>query len=127
MTLECTEPNAIIRNISFASFGLPTGKCFTDGSPNTFKKSKCDASNSVEVFEKLCVGKKQCTFDLELSLFKGCDHCLPDGDPCKCSRSLCVFFRRMPKQRLYRPQRGEAPRPRRRLRSGSSRARSSGS
>eukprot|EP01044_Picomonas_judraskeda_P008496 COSAG03_NODE_974_length_5139_cov_2.100397_5_plen_60_part_00 len=57
----------MIANITFASFGTPTGECFTDGRPNTFKRSaNCDANNSQTVFETLCVGKKKCSFTVDM-------------------------------------------------------------
>ena len=87
VTLQCpawANPKInTITNVTFASFGTPSGACHTDGEPPSFAiNTSCHASNSLAVFEKMCVGKKKCTFTVDGKLFEGCDKCLPDGDPC---------------------------------------------
>eukprot|EP00026_Physarum_polycephalum_P001443 Phypoly_transcript_01444.p1 GENE.Phypoly_transcript_01444~~Phypoly_transcript_01444.p1 ORF type:complete len:1095 (+),score=131.93 Phypoly_transcript_01444:37-3285(+) len=66
-TLEC--PNGVISNITFASFGLPTGTC-----GNFTMNPSCNANDTVGIVSKLCVGKTLCEVPATDTLF---------GDPCE--------------------------------------------
>lgn len=70
LTLEC--PNAISK-VAFASFGNPLGGCGAG-----FQKGSCDANMTMQVVQKLCLGKKRCVVPTTPTLYGG-DVC-PEGD-----------------------------------------------
>eukprot|EP00912_Choanoflagellata_sp_UC4_P000216 UC4_evm6s135 len=82
ITLTCSINSNKISEVTFASYGNPTGQCQDFGTSNTFAIGNCHANNSVEVMSKLCVGKTECTFTADNTLFKGCGGCRSNGDPC---------------------------------------------
>ena len=61
--------NTVIEDVAFASFGTPTGSC-----PDKLVKGSCDASTSLAVVKKACVGKTSCTVPATNDEF--------GGDPC---------------------------------------------
>lgn len=68
-TAHLTCSSGTISEISFASFGMPTGSC---GHFN--KNSSCDAPNSVDVIKTMCIGKNSCDVPAEVKTF-GKDPC----------------------------------------------------
>ena len=68
LELSCWN-NSIIQDISFASFGTPTGTC-----PNNLQKGSCNAASSLDVVKKACVGKTSCSVPVTNDNF--------GGDPC---------------------------------------------
>jgi hypothetical protein len=62
--------NSVIENVSFASFGTPTGSCGTGFEMNP----KCNSANSLAVVSRLCLGKVNCTVSVSNDEF--------GGDPC---------------------------------------------
>jgi len=65
--LGCPAGGKIV-DVSFASFGTPSGSCSTD-----FKLSTCHAAQSVSLVAAACVGQSSCEIDVLDSDF---------GDPC---------------------------------------------
>ena len=56
LTVSCGEEDGgTIEKVLFASYGNPTGHC-----GGYHKLGNCHATNSVEVVEKLCLGKRNC-------------------------------------------------------------------
>ncbi|EGD76938.1 hypothetical protein PTSG_07279 [Salpingoeca rosetta] len=55
VSLMCHEDDAVITNITFASFGTPTGTC------GHYKTGACDASNTTAIVTAMCKGKRACT------------------------------------------------------------------
>ena len=56
LTISCgDEDGGTIEKILFSSYGNPTGHC-----GGYHKKGSCHATNSEEVVEKLCLGKRRC-------------------------------------------------------------------
>jgi hypothetical protein len=72
VNVGCTAKGEKIAKVNFASFGTVTGAC-TPGGNNTFKKGSCDASDTVAVLEKACVGRPACEIAIGVHLF---------GEPC---------------------------------------------
>jgi hypothetical protein len=71
MYLGGCEGGSTIDNITFASWGTPTGDCNTGG----FKVNpKCNAADSVPVVSKACLGKASCSIPVDLTEF-GKDPC----------------------------------------------------
>ena len=68
LELACWN-NTVIQDVSFASFGTPTGSC-----PDKLAKGSCDASTSLDVVKKACVGKSSCSVPATNDNF--------GGDPC---------------------------------------------
>jgi hypothetical protein len=64
----------LIHAVTFASYGTPTGVCNADGTDSFAVDTGCDAAQSREVVEKLCVGKASCAFSADNSVF-GSDPC----------------------------------------------------
>jgi len=60
-------PDSYVHSIDFASFGTPTGSC------GNFKKGTCDATTTMEIVKKMCLGKSFCNVPVSISTF---------GDPC---------------------------------------------
>jgi len=50
INLTCQDPKDKISQISFASYGKPTGNSFAN-----FEQQDCHASNSLAVVEKYCL------------------------------------------------------------------------
>jgi hypothetical protein len=75
VALSC--PNGqVIAGVVFASFGTPAGAC------EAFKAGACDATDSVQLINTLCVGHSACTIPAKTDVF---------GDPCnKTVKSLAV-------------------------------------
>lgn len=69
-TLDLACPNgAPIADVSFASFGLPSGVC-----PGKLTKSaKCDANATLGIVKADCIGKTSCSVSADTGAF---------GDPC---------------------------------------------
>jgi len=65
-TLTCNA--GVISSITFASFGTPNGQC-----GNFSINTDCDASDSVSIVSKNCVGKSSCSVPATDTVF---------GDPC---------------------------------------------
>ncbi|XP_022894853.1 beta-galactosidase 16 isoform X2 [Olea europaea var. sylvestris] len=65
--LSC-PPKRRISKILFASFGSPSGNC------EGYAVGSCHSSNSTDVVEKACVGKRRCTIPQSYQKF--------GGDPC---------------------------------------------
>jgi len=63
LILKCPMDKVILQ-VTFASYGLPTGNC-GDG----FVKGTCDATNSLEVVTNLCLGKARCSVQVQESTF----------------------------------------------------------
>ena len=80
MALSC--PRGVITNITFASYGTPSGDCSQDGTHDDFAISDCHASNSLSVVRSLCVGNQYCEFTVGDGLFSGCKGCT-DASGCK--------------------------------------------
>lgn len=75
--LVCSDPNAFISNISFASFGTPNVTSL-ECTEWTYD-AKCHSNTSMSVINAACIGKKMCavpTFDV---LFGG-DPCPGEGE-----------------------------------------------
>jgi len=68
LELSCWN-NSVISDITFASFGTPSGTC-----PNNLVKGSCDASSSLDAVKKACVGKTSCSVPATNDFF--------GGDPC---------------------------------------------
>ena len=68
LELSCWN-NSLIEDVTFASFGTPSGTC-----PNNLVKGSCDASTSLDVVKKACVGKSSCSVPATNDAF--------GGDPC---------------------------------------------
>jgi Galactose binding lectin domain len=78
VTLSCTGASNVINNITFASFGTPTGTC------GNFAVGSCNAANTTSAIAALCVGQSSCTFDSATTFF---------GDPCYDTvKILYVYF-----------------------------------
>jgi hypothetical protein len=67
VSLSCAAPSAVINNIQFAAYGLPTGTCF-----NYQHNSACDSTNVTNYVKSQCIGKNSCSI-LSYPTF---------GDPC---------------------------------------------
>jgi len=67
ITITCADNNAVIQDIEFAAFGLPTGQCGSYA-----HNSKCDAKNTTTIVKQMCLGKHSCSV-LSYPTF---------GDPC---------------------------------------------
>eukprot|EP01065_Artemidia_motanka_P024845 TRINITY_DN29764_c0_g1_i1.p1 TRINITY_DN29764_c0_g1~~TRINITY_DN29764_c0_g1_i1.p1 ORF type:complete len:1083 (+),score=269.43 TRINITY_DN29764_c0_g1_i1:53-3250(+) len=91
-----------VTNITFASYGTPTGHCLGNSTPgaNDFAVDRnCDAAKSVEVAAEDCIGKPNCTvtgFPTTMG-----------GDPCRgtykrlavavqCSGDVAAIYRTVP-------------------------------
>ena len=75
VTLGCAG-GIKISDVTFASFGTPSGSCDggVDPGGDTFKKNvKCDAPDALAVVKAACVGKESCT------LMPTCGHPNPQG------------------------------------------------
>jgi len=68
VTLTCAGAGNSITNITFASFGTPSGSCAAG-----FATGACNAANSSAAIAALCVGKQQCSVPSDTGFF---------GDPC---------------------------------------------
>lgn len=66
LTLQCPE-GSIISEVTFASYGTPTGTC------GHFQKGTCHHKNSFEVIEDLCIGENHCQISASSHVF---------GEPC---------------------------------------------
>lgn len=69
LTLTCAAGSGSITNITFASFGTPSGTCGSFAAD-----SKCDSAASMATVAAACVGKTSCTISATNSEF--------GGDPC---------------------------------------------
>lgn len=69
VTLSCA--GGTITNITFASFGTPTGDCRTG-----FRLGSCDASSSRGVVTELCLGESSCAVTPNAAQFGGIDPCV---------------------------------------------------
>lgn len=67
VTFTC-PPGATVVNVTFASFGTPTGSCASG-----FTRGSCDAATSTAVVAAACVGLNACTINVGVAAF---------GDPC---------------------------------------------
>ena len=67
-TLDCGSYGTI-SDITFASYGTPTGYC------GSLAKGSCDAPTSLDVVKGLCVGKASCTVPSNVATFGGTDPC----------------------------------------------------
>ncbi|XP_038709299.1 beta-galactosidase 16-like [Tripterygium wilfordii] len=67
--LNC-PPTTTISNVSFASYGNPSGSC----NGTTYTIGSCHSTNSKEIVEKACLGKRGCSIALSKQSF--------GGDPC---------------------------------------------
>eukprot|EP01041_Mallomonas_annulata_P009246 gene9246-19197_t len=67
MTLVA-PPRTVLGNVSFASYGDPTGYC------GSFSKGSCDSSNTISVMNGLCAGKTACVVPVTNAEFS--DPCL---------------------------------------------------
>jgi hypothetical protein len=67
VSLTCAQSTAVINNIQFAAYGLPTGSC-----NNYQHNSACDAANVTAYVNSHCIGKNTCSI-LSYPTF---------GDPC---------------------------------------------
>jgi hypothetical protein len=77
LTLACAGGETILE-VSFASFGTPTGVCgaYIDGD--------CDAANASEYVARLCVGKESCTIPADPTARDGQSALVQQlGDPCQ--------------------------------------------
>ena len=78
LVFKCEALGAVVTNITFASFGTPTGTCATGLAIDP----ACDAKTSVAVVTALCLGKSECAVYANVSTF---------GDPChQTKKSLAV-------------------------------------
>ena len=67
-TLDC-RGHGTIADVSFASFGTPSGFC------GALAKGACDAPSSLAVAQALCVGKASCVVPSSVAAFGGTDPC----------------------------------------------------
>lgn len=67
LQLQCSDSNAVINAIQFASYGTPTGTC------GSYKTGTCNAANSTSVVQNLCLNNNQCGIFPNTTTF---------GDPC---------------------------------------------
>jgi len=75
LTLKCPSINggnqATFTSVDFASFGAPLGTCADGFSIN----ATCNAPTSVQVVQKLCIGKSTCSIMANVTEFGGVDPC----------------------------------------------------
>jgi len=60
-------PGSTIKDVIFAAYGTPGGRC------GAFTRGKCDAPQAVDVVKKYCVGQSACSIPITTEAF---------GDPC---------------------------------------------
>jgi len=75
LNVTCSEKDAKITQISFASYGQPKGKC------GGFEQSACHAKLSVQKLKDACLGKHSCIIAATDQVF---------GKPCEGQKSLQV-------------------------------------
>ena len=82
----------VIGSIEFASYGTPSGGCDEDGGKGSLLvNASCHAASSETVATKACVGRNQCTLQVDNNAF--------GGDPCHRIRkrlALCVSCKKPP-------------------------------
>ena len=66
-SLRCPSPGEFVSNISFASFGTPTGAC-------PFARGGCHSNTSLAIVHAACYGQPSCTVPF---------HSFADLDPCR--------------------------------------------
>ena len=73
--LQCQKEDEVIRSVTFANFGTPSGICNdVDGSNNFVASNTCDAGVYVkQYFSAMCIGRSSCGASVTTKLF---------GDPC---------------------------------------------
>ena len=71
LTLTCPSSAGAISNVTFASFGTPSGDCGSNGFANN---ASCAAPNSYPVVKAACLGKRSCVVPLRAASF-GADPC----------------------------------------------------
>jgi hypothetical protein len=75
---------ALIKEITFVSYGNPSGDCST----GFFADSACDASGARAVLDQLCIGKASCTVAVSNGILNG------GVDPCRGKlKALAVLVR----------------------------------
>eukprot|EP01043_Picozoa_sp_COSAG02_P035702 COSAG02_NODE_2574_length_8500_cov_21.668254_3_plen_559_part_00 len=72
VNIGCAAKGEKVAKVNFASFGTVTGACTPDGN-YSFKKGSCDASDTLAVLDKACVGRPACEIAIGVHLF---------GEPC---------------------------------------------
>ena len=79
-TLHLVCTNGVFTNVTFASFGTPSGSC-----PGPFHAGSCNAADSVAIVSAACLGKKSCSISPTNDFF--------NGDPCvNTLKSLSVLM-----------------------------------
>ncbi len=66
--LSCEQNGGVISQINFASYGTAVGAC------GQMKQGTCNAANSSNILQRVCVGQQKCTVPATNDLF---------GDPCR--------------------------------------------
>lgn len=74
LELTCAAYGGTINDISFASYGTPSGSCLLSNGSNTFAVGTCNSPNSKSVVQAACLGKASCSITPSNTLF--------GGDPC---------------------------------------------
>jgi hypothetical protein len=67
LDLSCRQGGGVISKVDFASYGTAVGAC------GDMKQGTCHANNSLDIVERACIGKQECSIPVTDDLF---------GDPC---------------------------------------------
>ncbi|KAL0898166.1 hypothetical protein Bca101_082127 [Brassica carinata] len=72
MDISCDKTSKdVVRNINFADYGNPSGKC------EHYKHGNCRASDTLRIVKKNCLGKHKCVLLVSDEMF-GTSHCNKD-------------------------------------------------
>ncbi|CAN7057652.1 hypothetical protein BRARA_D00554 [Brassica rapa] len=72
MDISCEKTSKdVVRNINFADYGNPSGKC------EHYRHGNCGASNTLRIVKKNCLGKHKCVLLVSDEMF-GTSHCNKD-------------------------------------------------
>ncbi|KAF8117294.1 hypothetical protein N665_0011s0018 [Sinapis alba] len=72
MRISCDETSKdVVRNINFADYGSPSGKC------EHYRHGNCGAKDTLRIVKKNCLGKHTCVLLVSDEMF-GASHCTKD-------------------------------------------------